>query len=97
MHSKALAACSFTSWKCSVSSLLLKLFFLCSDRLSAQDLLSIKKVQEYVCPKLFGNKDGKVDNLEEKAQQVEILCMDQVSGWAGGVRLFFYYGDKEKL
>ncbi len=49
-----------------------------SDRLSAQDLLSIRKVQEYVCPRLFGNKEGKVDNLEEQAGQVEVQCMDQV-------------------
>ncbi|XP_064382723.1 WD repeat-containing protein 48-like [Halichondria panicea] len=48
------------------------------DRLSAQDLLSIRKVQEYVCPRLFGNKEGKVDNLEEQAGQVEVQCMDQV-------------------
>ncbi len=49
-----------------------------SDRLSAQDLLTIKKVQEYVYDKLYGDK-GKEAGKDGRGGNIEITCADQVS------------------
>ena len=51
------------------------LFF--SDRLSAQDLLTIHKVQEYVYDKLYGEK-GEDAGKEGRGSNIDILCAEQV-------------------
>ena len=45
----------------------------CSDRLSAQDILTVKKIIDYQIAKSSGDKSS------EKSQQLEIICQDQVS------------------
>lgn len=52
----------------------------CSDRLSAPDILSIKKVMEYIYQRLYG-EEGKLDEDKHKidcGDCLEILCMNQV-------------------
>ena len=49
----------------------------CSDRLSAQDVLSIRKVQEYVHDKLHPDSEGEA--LEGRGSNIDIVCADQVS------------------
>lgn len=51
-----------------------------NDRLSAQDLLTIRKVHDYAYNKLYG-EEGRVDENGERLEPetcLEILCMDQV-------------------
>ena len=48
-----------------------------SDRLSAQDLLTVKKVQEYVYDKVYGDK-GEDAGKEGRGSNMEITCADQV-------------------
>lgn len=49
-----------------------------SDRLSAQDLLTIKKVQEYVYDKLYGEK-GDESGKDGRGSHIDILCAEQVN------------------
>ena len=42
------------------------------DRLSAQDILTVKKIMDYQVSKTFGDKS------EDKSDQLEIMCQDQV-------------------
>ena len=49
-----------------------------SDRLSAQDILTIKKVQEYVYDKLY--EKGEESGKEGRGSHIDILCTEQVSG-----------------
>ena len=51
-----------------------------NDRLSAQDLLTVRKVHDYAYNKLYG-EEGKLDENGERMDPetcLEILCMDQV-------------------
>ena len=51
-----------------------------NDRLSAQDLLTIRKVHDYAYNKLYG-EEGRLDENGERLEPetcLEILCMDQV-------------------
>ena len=47
------------------------------DRLSAQDLLTIKKVQEYVYDKVYGEK-GEESGKEGRGSHIDIICAEQV-------------------
>jgi len=49
----------------------------CSDRLSAQDVLSIRKVREYVYDKLHPDNDGEAP--EGRGSNIDVFCADQVS------------------
>ena len=56
----------------------------CSDRLSAQDLLSIRKVQEFAYQKVYGDEgkregEGGEERKVDCGDCLEILCMDHVS------------------
>ena len=53
-----------------------------SDRLSAQDLLTIRKVQEYVYDKLYGDK-GEEAGKDGRGADINIACAEQVR-WEGG-------------
>lgn len=51
------------------------------DRLSAQDILTIRKVHDYAYNKVYG-EEGKIGEDGEKLEAdtcLEILCMDQVN------------------
>ena len=51
-----------------------------SDRLSAQDILTVRKVLEYLYPKVFG-EEGKLDKDGTKidcTDCLELLCNEQV-------------------
>lgn len=52
-------------------------FCILSDRLSAQDLLTIKKVKEYVYDRLYGDK-GEDAGKEGRGGNIEITCAEQV-------------------
>ena len=62
--------------------IVLFLLFCCtySDRLSAQDILTMKKVLDYLYNKLYGEK-GKLDKNNEKMESSDVLelyCQNQV-------------------
>ena len=52
-----------------------------ADRLSAQDILTIRKVHDYAYNKVYG-EEGRMGEDGEKLEAdtcLEILCMDQVN------------------
>ena len=66
---------------CTLMQVHLRSLLMCSsDRLSAQDILTVRKVLEYVYPKVYG-EEGKVDKDGTKidcTDCLELLCNDQV-------------------
>ena len=49
-----------------------------SDRLSAQDLLTIRKVRQYVHDRITEDKDEEPVSMEDRGSNISITCADQV-------------------